>query len=73
MLKRIADRAAARFAGTHDCPIQQTRAMLVVPMAVVAASLIGHGLVSASPVEIVLGALCLVAAISERNALKDPS
>lgn len=72
MFKRITDRTAARFSATHECPIQQTRAMLVVPMAVVAVALIGHGLLSASPVEVALGALCLVAAISERNALKDP-
>ncbi|WP_263264385.1 hypothetical protein [Pseudomonas sp. RIT-PI-S] len=69
MLRRLACRTAGRMPGNFTSVAGNTSAMMfTLPLLVIALSLLGLGLTTANPLEAVIGALCLIAALSKPGA-----
>ncbi|MBA1287411.1 hypothetical protein [Pseudomonas japonica] len=66
MLRRLACRTAGRMPGNCTLDTGGTSAsMFTLPLLVIALALVGLGFATANALEVVIGAICLVAALSK--------
>lgn len=69
MLRRLACRTAGRMPGTLNLEDRGNSAsMFTLPLLLIAVALVGLGLATANALEVAIGAICLVAALSKPPA-----
>jgi hypothetical protein len=71
MFRRLASRTAGRVPGNTLSLGGSTSAMFTLPLLVIALALVGLGLATANLLDVMIGGLCLVAALSKPGQSRD--